>query len=58
MRSNTFTYVFGLLILVMILGMVLRYGKSSHLLASDFNGLIQTFTLQGNTGAAPSYYGP
>lgn len=58
MKSSTFQYVFGLLILVMILGMVLRYGRSSHLLATDLDSLIRTFTLQGGSGTAPAYYGP
>lgn len=50
-----FNYLFGLIVLVMIIGLILRYGNSSHALAGDVNSIIATLTLQSpNT----NYYGP
>ena len=49
-----FQYFYGLLILVFVIGIVLRYGNSSHLLAGDLNSLIATITLQNNV----PYHGP
>lgn len=40
---------------IILVGLVLRYGKSSGLILSDFNALFGTLTLQ-NKGTA--YYGP
>lgn len=39
---------------IIIVGLILRYGKSSNSLLQDFNGVLQTLTLQGS-GAA--YHG-
>jgi hypothetical protein len=50
-----FRYMFGLVILVMIVGLILRYGNSSHQLAGDLNGLVSTLTLQTPNVA---YHGP
>ncbi len=47
-------YIWGTIIIVMILGIVLRYGNSSHLLAGDLNSLVGTLTLQNNI----PYHGP
>lgn len=53
---STARLVFWLLFLVIAIGLVLRYGLSSHLLAQDVNGILQTLTLQGS--GAGQYYGP
>lgn len=52
---KTAQYVIGLVAFIMLVGLILRYGKSSHLLAGDFNSLIGTLTLQGSQ---TKYYGP
>lgn len=51
---STFRYLVGIFALLALLGIILRYGNSSHLLAGDLNSLIGTITLQGNI----PYYGP
>lgn len=53
--GSTFGYVFGLIVLVMLVGLVLRYGNSSSALAQDFNAIIATLTLQTPNLA---YHGP
>lgn len=53
--GGTGNYLIGLIFLVMIVGLVLRYGKSSDALAQDINKIFATLTLQ-NSGT--NYYGP
>ncbi len=47
-------YALGGVFLIMIIGIVLRYGNSSSLLANDLNTLVGTLTLQN----AIPYHGP
>lgn len=49
--------VFALIILVMLVGLILRYGNSSDKLFQDFNGFIGILTLQGSGGVAGAYHG-
>lgn len=48
-------YMVGIIALIILVGLILRYGNSSNALAKDFNSILGTLTLQGsNVG----YYGP
>lgn len=50
--ANSMLWIVAIIILV---GLILRYGNSSNALAKDFNSILGTLTLQGpNVG----YYGP
>lgn len=40
------SYAWGLLVLILLVGIVLRYGSASHLLAGDLNSFFSTITLQ------------
>ena len=51
---SSINYIVGLIALIILVGLVLRYGNSSNALAKDFNGILGTLTLQG----ASNYYGP
>lgn len=53
--GSTFSYVFGLIVIVMLVGLVLRYGNSSSALAQDLNAIFSTLTLQTPNLA---YHGP
>jgi len=48
-------YIVGLIALIILVGLILRYGNSSNALAKDVNAILGTLTLSGpNVG----YYGP
>ena len=49
--------IFGLIVLVMLVGLILRYGNSSNQLFQDFNGLFGILTLQGSGGQPGAYHG-
>ncbi len=48
-------YLFGLVALIILVGLILRYGNSSNALAKDVNAILGTLTLQG---PGVNYYGP
>lgn len=48
-------YFVGLVAFIILVGLVLRYGKSSNALAQDINAFVSTLTLQGPN---VKYYGP
>lgn len=48
-------YIFGIIALIILVGLILRYGNSSNALAKDFNSILGTLTLQGPN---VQYYGP
>lgn len=48
-------YIIGLVALIILVGLILRYGNSSNALARDFNSILGTLTLQGPN---VNYYGP
>lgn len=48
-------YLFGIVALIILVGLILRYGNSSNALARDANSILQTLTLQG---PGVKYYGP
>lgn len=48
--------IFVLIAIIILVGLILRYGNSSNALAKDFNSILGTLTLQNVTPA--NYYGP